>query len=114
MLWRAARQLNPSALNGRAAPFARALQDLGGPAPIAAGSGRPLASAVPRGFIWSTWRNGSLSDRPMDFADATLVHIANREYLTTIVSIDRNDFATYRLGRGQRFRIVSARQLFAR
>jgi len=49
-------------------------------------------------------------DRPMDFADATLVHLANRESLTTILTIDHSDFETYRIGRRQRFRIVPERQ----
>ncbi len=48
-------------------------------------------------------------DRPMDFADATLVHLANRESLTTILTIDHNDFETYRIGRRQRFRILPER-----
>jgi uncharacterized protein len=50
-------------------------------------------------------------DRPMDFADATLVHLANRESLTTILTIDHDDFETYRIGRRQRFRILPARRL---
>jgi hypothetical protein len=33
-------------------------------------------------------------DRPMDFADATLVHLAKRESLSTIFTIDHNDFET--------------------
>jgi hypothetical protein len=30
-------------------------------------------------------------DRPMDFADATLVHLAERESLTTILTVDVSD-----------------------
>jgi len=46
------------------------------------------------------------ADRPMDFADATLVHLAQRESLTTIFTLDRDDFETYRI-EGQRcFRII--------
>jgi len=41
-------------------------------------------------------------DRPMDFADAALVRVAEREGLTTILSFDR-DFAIYRLPRRARF-----------
>src|SRR5208337_1984403 len=33
-------------------------------------------------------------DRPMDFADATLVHLAERESLTTILTVDVSDFQT--------------------
>jgi predicted nucleic acid-binding protein len=47
----------------------------------------------------------------MDFADATLVHLAQREGLHTILTIDHNDFETYRLGRRGRFRIVPSRHI---
>ena len=45
-------------------------------------------------------------DRPMDFADATLVHLANRESLNAILTIDQADFATYRLSGKQRFHVL--------
>ena len=48
-------------------------------------------------------------DRPMDFADATLVLLAERESLPTVLTIDHDDFETYRFGRRSRFRIVPAR-----
>ncbi|RPH56502.1 hypothetical protein EHM82_03225 [bacterium] len=48
-------------------------------------------------------------DRPMDFADATLVHVARRESLVTVFTIDHNDFETYRIDGRRRFRIVPAR-----
>ena len=44
-------------------------------------------------------------DRPMDFADATLVHIANRESVSLILTIDHDDFETYRLAGNKRFSI---------
>jgi uncharacterized protein len=50
------------------------------------------------------------ADRPMDFADATLVHLAARESLSTILTIDHDDFETYRFGRGRRFRVMPPRQ----
>ena len=50
-------------------------------------------------------------DRPMDFADATLVHLARRESLTTILTIDHDDFETYRISRRRPFRILPDRQL---
>ena len=37
------------------------------------------------------------ADRPMDFADATLLHVAARERLSLILSLDHDDFETYRL-----------------
>lgn len=49
------------------------------------------------------------ADRPMDFADATLVHLAKRESLTTVFTIDHDDFETYRIGSRQRFRILPPR-----
>jgi predicted nucleic acid-binding protein len=45
-------------------------------------------------------------DRPMDFADATLVHLANRESLNVILTVDQDDFATYRLEGKRRFRVL--------
>ena len=50
------------------------------------------------------------SDRPMDFADATLVHVAERDSLTTVFTTDHDDFETYRIGRRVRFRIVPPRR----
>ena len=49
------------------------------------------------------------ADRPMDFADATLVHLARREALSLVFTIDRNDFETYRIEGRRRFRIVPER-----
>lgn len=48
-------------------------------------------------------------DRPMDFADATLVHLARREALSTIFTIDHDDFETFRIEGQRRFRIMPAR-----
>jgi predicted nucleic acid-binding protein len=48
-------------------------------------------------------------DRPMDFADATLVHLAKRESLSTIFTIDRADFETYQIEGRRGFRILPER-----
>lgn len=48
-------------------------------------------------------------DRPMDFADATLVHLARRETLDTILTVDNDDFETYRIEGRKRFRILPGR-----
>lgn len=48
------------------------------------------------------------SDRTMDFADATLVHLAKRESLTTVLTVDFADFETYRIEGRRRFWIVPA------
>ena len=45
-------------------------------------------------------------DRPMDFADATLVHLAKRESISTVFTVDRADFETYRIDARRRFRIL--------
>jgi hypothetical protein len=37
------------------------------------------------------------ADRPMDLADAALVHAAERENIRRIFTIDKKDFAVYRL-----------------
>lgn len=49
------------------------------------------------------------ADARMDFADASLVSAAERHGVRTIFTIDRKDFATYRMKRGHRhvaFRVI--------
>lgn len=48
-------------------------------------------------------------DRPMDFADATLVHLARRESISTVFTIDHDDFETYRISGRKRFRVLPPR-----
>ncbi|MEE8522904.1 MAG: PIN domain-containing protein [Thermoanaerobaculia bacterium] len=48
-------------------------------------------------------------DRPMDFADATLVHLARRENLTLVFTVDNDDFETYRIDGRRRFDVVPGR-----
>ncbi len=43
----------------------------------------------------------------MDFADATLVLLAEKTGVTEIFTIDRRDFEIYRTRTGRRFRLVS-------
>jgi len=45
-------------------------------------------------------------DRPMDFADATLVYLAKRESLSAILTVDHADFATYRIEGKREFRVL--------
>jgi uncharacterized protein len=45
-------------------------------------------------------------DRPMDFADATLVYLAKRESLSTIFTVDHADFEAYRIDGRRRFRVL--------
>ena len=49
-------------------------------------------------------------DRPMDFADATLVHLAKRESLSTVFTVDLADFETYRIDGRRRFRVLPSRR----
>ena len=49
------------------------------------------------------------ADRPMDFADATLVHLAERESLSTVFTVDFNDFETYRINGKRKFNVVPSR-----
>lgn len=49
------------------------------------------------------------ADRPMDFADATLVLLARREAITTVFTVDFNDFATYRIEGRRKFRMLPTR-----
>ena len=50
------------------------------------------------------------ADRPMDFADATLVYLGRRESLNMIFTVDRDDFETYRLLRNKKFTIIPDRR----
>jgi len=46
------------------------------------------------------------NDQPMDFADATLVHVANREGLKEIFTLDRRDFSIYKMKQNRPFKVV--------
>jgi uncharacterized protein len=57
--------------------------------------------------------HGSMSrnwDRPMDFADATLVYLAKRESLSVILTVDHADLATYRIEGKRQFRLLPVNQ----
>lgn len=41
-----------------------------------------------------------------ELADAALVHLANRESIDTIFTLDRRDFAVYRSARNRSFRLI--------
>jgi hypothetical protein len=49
------------------------------------------------------------ADCPMDFADATLVHLAARESISLILTIDHDDFEIYRLPGRKKFTILPSR-----
>ena len=46
------------------------------------------------------------SDTPMDFADATLVMLADELGITEVLTLDRRGFSTYRTSRGKSFKMV--------
>jgi uncharacterized protein len=46
------------------------------------------------------------STLPCDYADASLIDLAERSGITTIATIDQRDFSIYRISRRKRFRIV--------
>ena len=48
------------------------------------------------------------ADRPMDFADATLVHVAEQLSTDVVFTIDHNDFETFRV-HGRPFQIFPSR-----
>jgi len=45
-------------------------------------------------------------NRPMDLADAALVHFAGRERLRTVFTLDHGDFRVYRTTRGIPFTLL--------
>lgn len=49
------------------------------------------------------------SDRPMDFADATLVYLARKLRVVDVLTIDHDDFETYRIEGKRGFRILPSR-----
>jgi predicted nucleic acid-binding protein len=48
--------------------------------------------------------------RRMDFADATIVYLARREGLSTVLTVNHADFNTYRIEGRKRFRIFPVGQ----
>lgn len=48
---------------------------------------------------------GKYSDVPMDFADATLVALAEEAQVHQIFTLDRRGFSTYRLGSRKAFKV---------
>jgi predicted nucleic acid-binding protein len=49
------------------------------------------------------------TDLPMDLADAALVHVAERDAITEIFTLDHKHFSIYRPGRRRRFSILPIR-----
>ena len=49
---------------------------------------------------------GKYSDRDVDFADASLVWLAERSGLRQVLTVDVADFSTFRLSNGKRFELI--------
>ena len=45
-------------------------------------------------------------DQGIQLADASLVHLANREGIETMFTLDRRDFGVLRLARGKKLRLI--------
>ncbi len=45
-------------------------------------------------------------DLGIQLADASLAHLANREAIETVFTLDRRDFGVLRLARGKKFRLI--------
>jgi predicted nucleic acid-binding protein len=63
-----------------------------------------LADAKPIAAILKKYR-----DIRIQLADATLAHLAARDGLDTMFTLDQRDFSVYRLPRGKSFRILPNR-----
>jgi hypothetical protein len=71
------------------------------------GSGiRIVESTQPEQVVAATALMAKYSDAPMDFADATLVLLADEASVTDILTLDRRGFSTYRTARGKTFRLI--------
>ena len=49
---------------------------------------------------------GKYGDREVDFADASLVWLADRSGIRQILTVDVSDFSTFRLANGKRFELI--------
>ena len=65
----------------------------------------PLSAADVKGIVEILQKYADLKPQ---LADAAIVHLADREGLETIFTLDKRDFAVYRSGKNRRFRIIPA------
>lgn len=83
----------------------------GGPAAFAellVASGTRIAESFdPNQVLAATGLMSRYADTPMDFADATLVQLADALNVIDILTLDRRGFSTYRTAKGRAFRLVS-------
>jgi predicted nucleic acid-binding protein len=70
-------------------------------------SGTRIAeSTQPRHVVAAAELMAKYADTPMDFADATLVLLAEELGVMDILTLDRRGFSTYRTAKGKAFRLV--------
>ena len=67
---------------------------------------RVAESTQPSHVLAAAELMGKYADTPMDFADATLVLLAEELGVMHILTLDRRGFSTYRTRRGKAFRLV--------
>jgi uncharacterized protein len=63
--------------------------------PLASIDAKPIASILKK-----------YGDIPIQLADAALVHLAGRDGLDTIFTLDQRDFSLFRLPKGRAFRMI--------
>jgi hypothetical protein len=82
----------------------------GGPlafAELLIASGTQVAEASdPKMVLGAADLMARYADTPMDFADATLVQLADTVGVVDILTLDRRGFSTYRTTKGKAFRLV--------
>jgi predicted nucleic acid-binding protein len=72
-----------------------------------AGSGVRVAESTQPGQVLDAAElMNRYSDTPMDFADATLVLLAEEVGVTEIFTLDRRGFSTYKTPKGKAFRLA--------
>jgi predicted nucleic acid-binding protein len=65
-----------------------------------------IESMHPSAILAAAMLMRKYADTPMDFADATLVVMAEQLDLTDILTLDRRGFSTYRTSTGRKFRLM--------
>lgn len=73
---------------------------------LVASGARIAEASEPEAVLAAADLMARYSDTPMDFADATLVLLADAVGAADILTLDRRGFSTYRTAKGKGFRLV--------
>jgi len=73
---------------------------------LAASDAQVAESTQPRQVVAAARLMDKYADTPMDFADSTLVLLADESGVTDILTLDRRGFSTYRTPKGRALRFV--------